>query len=456
MFGHDYFHDQFRKHAVLFGNLFNDLKVYRYGSDGARVQTLAVPIEYGPRRKTLERVLADPTFSRPATILPRLSYEFTTLTRAPARQLNRLNQRLARDAASNDALITQYQPVAYDLGVSMTIYAKNAYDLFQIVESILPVFVPEWNLSVRMVPATDKIDNIRITLDSAQPNDQYEGSMEERRVLQWTLNFTMHTQFYGDVTRAGLIKKVIIDFFALGGGEQITAEQITNAEAASRYTLTPGLTANGYPTSNPNTAIPYTQVKASDPYGFVEQWDDFTTGVTVYTPHTYTVQRTTSTGETQTVVIAPPTNFVPLAGGTMGGPLILNDDPDQAFGAATRSFVEATTVSKDVILVQQITTTSSSLTINLDNGEYVVLLLAHDISDLTITGWASGRVSKCTFDIRFQDDVSILDWTNVNWEGGDPPNLTGLSGRKDVISLYSPDGGGNIFGNIIGLDYRIA
>ena len=90
------------------------------------------------------------------------------------------------------------------------------------------------------------------------------------------------------------------------------------------------------------------------------------------------------------------------------------------------------------------------------HGEYIVLLLAHTITSLTITGWAPGRISKCTLDIRFQDDVDIGDWGDVNWEGGDPPNLTALTGRKDVISLYSPDGGGNIFGNIIGLDYRIA
>lgn len=270
MFGHDGSLNQFQKHVILFGNLFNDIRVKRPANGTVGAQTLTVPIEYGPRPATIARIVADPNFAKQATVLPRMSFEFTSLTRDPQRQLNRLNKRFNRSEASDSVLVTQFEPVSYVLGVQLSIYTKYAFDMFSIIEDIMPWFVPEWNVSVRMVPETDKVDNIRITLDSLAPADDYEGEIGKRRMLVWTINFSLYTHFYMPTSQSGLIKQVMVNFYAS------PTEGWNESQKASRYTVQPGLTADGKSTKDINLTIPYSDIGPNDDFGFVEQWEDFT------------------------------------------------------------------------------------------------------------------------------------------------------------------------------------
>ena len=87
MFGY-FSHGLIRKYVIVFGSLFNDLIIQR-NNNGSRMQTLAVPIAYGPKQKFLVRLETDPNLDREIAIsLPRLGFELTGISYDPVRKLN--------------------------------------------------------------------------------------------------------------------------------------------------------------------------------------------------------------------------------------------------------------------------------------------------------------------------------------------------------------------------------
>ena len=53
MFGASYYHGVLRKYIIMFGTMFNDIDVQRRDTNGNNVQTLRIPIAYGPKEKFL-------------------------------------------------------------------------------------------------------------------------------------------------------------------------------------------------------------------------------------------------------------------------------------------------------------------------------------------------------------------------------------------------------------------
>ncbi len=49
MFGRTWHHDTLRKYVILFGTIFNDIWITRDSASGESIQTLKVPLSYGPK-----------------------------------------------------------------------------------------------------------------------------------------------------------------------------------------------------------------------------------------------------------------------------------------------------------------------------------------------------------------------------------------------------------------------
>jgi hypothetical protein len=144
MFGHKYYHGALRKYIIMFGNMFNDIKVDRFDENGEIQKTLAVPISYGPKQRFISRLNADPELDREISItLPRIGFEFTSMNYSPERKLNSMNRLLSENKVG-DKYPNVYQPVPYDLNFSLFILVKNAEDGTQILEQILPFFTPDF------------------------------------------------------------------------------------------------------------------------------------------------------------------------------------------------------------------------------------------------------------------------------------------------------------------------
>jgi hypothetical protein len=269
MFGRTWNHDSLRKYIIVFGTVFNDIYINRLDNNEEVRQTLKIPLTYGPKDKVLARLEQNPEMSNQVGIvLPRISFEMTSLEYDPTRKLNTLNKltKQSATAGTDDEVKYQYQPVPYDMQFEMNVLVKNAEDGTRIVEQIVPYFTPDFTVSVNLVPEIDGARDIPIILNSITSQDQYEGSFEQRRALIWTLSFTMKGWLYGPTKKSKLIKLAETTFRL---PEDVTTGNTTNTTSTVTVAARPGLTANGQPTSNAAASIPYDEIISTDDYGFI-------------------------------------------------------------------------------------------------------------------------------------------------------------------------------------------
>jgi hypothetical protein len=269
MFGRTWNHDSLRKYIIVFGTVFNDIYINRLSNAGEVLQTLKVPLTYGPKDKVLSRLEQSPRLdNQVGIILPRISFEMTTLEYDSTRKLNTLNKltKQSANAGTDDEVKYQYQPVPYDMQFEMNILVKNAEDGTRIVEQIVPYFTPDFTVSVNLVPEVDGPRDIPIILNSITSQDEYEGSFEQRRALIWTLSFTMKGYLYGPTKKSKLIKLAETTFRLPEDVETGNTDNTANTiVVASR----PGLTANGQPTTNTALSISYEDIKSTDNYSII-------------------------------------------------------------------------------------------------------------------------------------------------------------------------------------------
>jgi hypothetical protein len=186
----------------MFGNLFNEIQVDRYDSAGTKLQTVNVPIEYGPKQKFIQRVTSDPDLDRHiSTTLPRLGFEFTSMTYAPSRKLNSSHKITRGVNTGGTDFSYMYTPVPYDFSFSLHALFRNTEDGTQIVEQIVPFFTPDFTVTMKMIPEMALNMDIPIELNSVTSSDTYEGDMESRRIQTYQLDFTVKGYLFGPVNK---------------------------------------------------------------------------------------------------------------------------------------------------------------------------------------------------------------------------------------------------------------
>ena len=271
MFGHTYYHSIIRKYIIMFGTMFNDIDVQRFNTAGERVQTLRVPIAYGPKEKFLVRLAQDPNFDRDvAVVLPRMSFEITSMNYNSTRKLPSTIKNVYT-YTDQDKLKYQYTPVPFDINITLSVFVKNADDGVQILEGILPFFTPEWTNTINLIPELKLKMDVPVVFNDISTEDTYEGDFATRRALIHTLNFTVKGYLFGPVRTQGVIKRAIAT-------TNVEKTDASSSAISSILTATPGLTANGTPTSDSSITLPPQQISSTDDYGFIEDQQFFDGG----------------------------------------------------------------------------------------------------------------------------------------------------------------------------------
>ena len=213
MLGTYYYHEIIRKTIIAFGTLFNTIDIKHKKQDGSAYSTTRVPIAYGPREKFLARLEQKPDLrSRVSITLPRLAFELTSIQYDNERKVSTMQTFNTLTSGTKKARRV-YMPVPYNLGFRLNVMTEFNEDSLQIVEQILPVFQPSFNLTIDLVEAIGEKRDVPMVLENVTFDDNYESGMEEKRVITHTLEFTAKTYLFGNVPSAGtgLIKKVQID-----------------------------------------------------------------------------------------------------------------------------------------------------------------------------------------------------------------------------------------------------
>lgn len=252
----------------MFGNMFNDISVNRYDRDGNIIQTLVVPIAYGPREKFLARLKEDPYLDREVAItLPRLSFEITNLQYASDRSLNKMNNVASRGSGAN-VLAQSSTPVPYDISVTLHGMFATQEDAVQVVEQILPFFRPEWTHTLKVVDDLDHYIDVPTVLSNMQVQDSYEADFQTRRAILYTFDFIIKGYLYGPVSNKGVIKRTAIDLIEGEVGDS----------TITRVDLQPGLKNDGTATTNRDESVSLNRINATDTYGFAFDNENFFNG----------------------------------------------------------------------------------------------------------------------------------------------------------------------------------
>ena len=234
MLGQQFYHETIRNVIVAFGTMFNNIQIVRKNNSGTVIQTMKVPLAYGPKQKFLTRLDQDPSLSSATAItLPRLGFEIGNLSYDPIRKMNRVQKfkKVKSSSSSSNKLDTQFMPVPYNMDITLYAMAKNSDDALQIVEQILPYFQPDYTLTINDMTDMGIKKDVPIILNSIDYEDNYQGNFEARRAIIYTLTFTTKFFLYGPVTSSKVIKTVQVDQYSNLPDVSPTREQ--------RYTVSP-------------------------------------------------------------------------------------------------------------------------------------------------------------------------------------------------------------------------
>ena len=299
MFGTYFYHQTSRKMVVAFGSLFNSIEVRRTNSAGSVIETLKVPLSYGPREKFLVRICADPALNpKIALSVPRMGFELTAMTYDGARKLNTIGRNVK---AGTTGLKKQFSPVPYNWDFSLYVYVKNAEDGTQILEQILPFFTPDFTVTMNLVSSMSEKRDIPLVLNAVSSEDTYEGDFASRRSIIWTLSFIFKGFLYPDIAdNAKVILSSVVDTHLMGAvaadPEYIVAEDSTpygtnymildkhEIDVATRIRIlnesSDEAIAAGATVARATVVPKDTDALTDDTFGFTETFEDFEQGVT--------------------------------------------------------------------------------------------------------------------------------------------------------------------------------
>ena len=121
------------------------------------------------------------------------------------------------------------------------------------------------------------IMDIPVILNDIGYSDDYEGDLNNRRQIIWTLDLTVKGYLYGPIKKNGVIKFINVDFFIPEVPDGKLADAVGNTAMAAKMTIQPGLTEDGKPinywgaANNTLGTVPYQEIEADNDYGFITQ-----------------------------------------------------------------------------------------------------------------------------------------------------------------------------------------
>ena len=254
MFGNYFYNESMRRMTIGFGQIFNNIQIKRKDDTGKVIQTIRVPLAYGPKEKFLVRLDQQSSLSNRefAITLPRMGFEISSISYDPTRKLTRIQKfKQVKSAADGKVLDFNYTPVPYNISYNLYSFTASAEAGLQIIEQILPFFQPDFTVTINAIPTLNIKRDIPIILNSVNYEDTYSGDFTTRRAVIYTLNFTAKTYLFGPSTSQKVIKTVQTD--------QYSDTDTVNKARESRIIVVP----------DPTTA------DADDDFGFTTTIDFF-------------------------------------------------------------------------------------------------------------------------------------------------------------------------------------
>jgi len=193
---------------VQFLDTMNDIKIIRYNRQGEFQKYVNVPLKFGPKEKIWYWI----NERKDDKYLPIMNCMMTSLEYDEMRQVNKVYKVTKTLSPSGGTIDRFINPVPYNIGFSLEIWALHMVDIDQIIEQILPYFTPEIYVKLK-ISELDIDQDIKVVFTGAIPQTTPEISDEEHRVVRWGLDFMMHGYLFQPVKDQKLIKKIIRNYY---------------------------------------------------------------------------------------------------------------------------------------------------------------------------------------------------------------------------------------------------
>jgi hypothetical protein len=195
--------------------------VIRKNSSGDVISQVKVPLSYAPKRKYLERIRENPdlTDTPVALKLPRMSFEIVTFQYDTSRQLTKTSNFMTSGTANTNRQ-KFFTPVPYSINFQLNVYAKSQDDALQVVEQIVPFFNPQYSLTIKPFPTEYPSfkEDIPIIIQTVNFQDDFEGAVEQRRTIVYSMDFEMKISFHGPVSTSNIIRQADAVLSQIGVG----------------------------------------------------------------------------------------------------------------------------------------------------------------------------------------------------------------------------------------------
>lgn len=258
MFGNTFYNQTTKRYIAIFGTLFNDIKLIREDSNLTRTEYL-VPIRYAPTQKFVSVLEGDMKKDSPQLTLPMMSYEIINISYDPDRNIAPAIGAFMSATATEKTIVQK--PVPYNIDFQLNIATKHLEDAYRIVEQIFPVFKPTFTVSAKLLDNLNESIDLPITLNSVTWEDGYEGPVEMRRPVVWTLTFTLKGYYYGPTSTKKIIKFVTANLYT----------DLTANNPSEYVTVQPGSTTGNVATTDINITRPWADISESDNWDFIVQ-----------------------------------------------------------------------------------------------------------------------------------------------------------------------------------------
>lgn len=191
-----------RKTTIQFLNIFNNIKIAKYNTDGSIREFVKVPLKYAPKEKFYYWL-----FQRKHEVkLPMMSaYIVSIMPAINERGTNKNMKVLSCDRTKYHKTLVPYT-VEYELSISALFH--NEID--QIFEQIIPYFTPYVMTRVTL-PEIDNHFDCKVILESISPDMETEIPEDDYRNINWKLNFTVHTFALQPISAGKYIEEIFLE-----------------------------------------------------------------------------------------------------------------------------------------------------------------------------------------------------------------------------------------------------
>jgi hypothetical protein len=212
MFENHFYNESTRRMVSVFGSIFNDMEVVKKDSSGKILQKIKVPLGYAPRSKVLARLNEQTTGPNIALKLPRMSFEISGFEYDANARVSKHKNYTKVITGDTLQLNKLGAPAVYKVGMELNILAKSQDEALQLLEQILPMFQPEYTVTIKDIPTMDITTDTPIILESIDTNDDYEGDLVTRRAIVYTLGFSTRIRYYRGIGKSKQILQTEVDY----------------------------------------------------------------------------------------------------------------------------------------------------------------------------------------------------------------------------------------------------